>query len=239
MTLLCHPGHVIASHALRHRPQASVTRNGPLATGTAPALPDTLAERGGQKIPVDRWIEVSKVEVQNIVVWIDTCVLDLGSNLVMDDRFLVFADNINSKLKHVLLTKFVRFRVAIFRRETSAVDKSAVGRLDVTDPYLARAISPYLGMLPREHLGVEVAIERRGNCLVVCLTANAQDLGEVRYGDGFALEGAVERDEMKDRRRLVLTLCAGGAVLLCLSGLAVLRRQHGGGRVKGRDGRGS
>jgi len=109
----------------------------------------------------------------------------------------------------------VGVRVSVLLRQTGAVDKGAVRRLDVSDPDLALAVGPYLGVLSRENFGVEVSIEWRGNCLVVGLAANAEDVGEEGDGDGLALKGAVHGDQVQYGGAL-LGRCALGAVGLLL-----------------------
>lgn len=120
-------------------------------------------------------------------------------------------------------------RVSVLLRQAGAVDEGAIRRLDVSDPDLALAVGPYLGVLSREDLGVEVPIEWRGNCLVIRLPADAEDVGEEGDGDGLALKGAVHGDQVQYSGALLgrCALCAVG-LLLGRHLAIVLRGNHGG-----------
>lgn len=90
-------------------------------------------------------------------------------------------------------------------------------------------------MLSRKHLGVEITVQRSGDCLVVCLAANAEDVGKEGNGNGLALKGTVHGYEMQNGR-VLLELCSRPAVLLLLlllglrlHGAVVLRGNHVGG----------
>lgn len=51
---------------------------------------------------------------------------DLGGDLVVDDRLLIFTNNIDAEFEMVLGLEFVGFRLAIFGRQAVAIDKGAV-----------------------------------------------------------------------------------------------------------------
>ena len=58
-------------------------------------------------------------------------------------------------------------------------------------------------MRPGQDFGVEKSIERCGNCLVVGLAANAEDVGEEGDGDGLALESPIHGNEVQNGRLLL------------------------------------
>ena len=117
--------------------------------------------------------------------------LDLCSDLVMDNRLLIFADDIDSKLQVVGRLKLVGLRLAVLRRQATAVYKCAVGRLDVAYPDLSLPISPYLCVLPRQHLTVEIAVGRCRDGPLVSLTAYPQLIRLEGNMDSLAIKGAV------------------------------------------------
>lgn len=74
---------------------------------------------------------------------------DTGCDLVVDDGLVIFPDNVDTKLDNVFRLELARLRLDRLGRETVAIDKSTVGRLDVLDVYL------YRGVLRRHRNGVE------------------------------------------------------------------------------------
>ena len=69
-----------------------------------------------------------------------------------------------------------------------------------------------LGVLTRQHLGVEVAIERRRYGLLIGLPADSQYIRVVRHRYGLAIESSIDREEMENCRRLGLLLVPHGTV---------------------------
>lgn len=124
--------------------------------------------------------------------------LNFGRNFLMHNGLLVFADNINPQLEDVVLVELVGIRFPTIRRQSIRVDECSVRRFDIADPYLAILTSPDLGMLPRENLGVEIAVDGCRNGLGICLATNAQHFGIVRDIDVFLLKRAVQRQEGQD-----------------------------------------
>lgn len=64
------------------------------------------------------WIQLAEAkEVEGIasLAW-KAREFDLGGNFVMHDCFLVLANDVYSELEAIVLAKFARFRLSIFRR---------------------------------------------------------------------------------------------------------------------------
>ena len=99
--------------------------------------------------------------------------------------------------------------------EPPAVDERAVATLDILDEDAPLAVGVYFGVLTRQHLGVEVAIERRRYGLLIGLPADSQYIRVVRHRYGLAIESSIDREEMENCRRLGLLLVPHGTVDLC------------------------
>lgn len=96
--------------------------------------------------------KLAKVEIHHLTArsCIYTGVFDASGDLMMNNRLLVFADDIDSQFKHVLLPKLMWIGVPVLLRQSSTIDKGSVGGLDVSYPNLSISISPYLGVLSRQ-----------------------------------------------------------------------------------------
>ncbi len=125
--------------------------------------------------------------------------LDLGRHLVMHDHLLVLADDIDAQLQMIRRLQLVGLRLSILGRQSRPVNKSAVGRLDIADPYLALPVGPYFCVLSRQHLTVKKAVYRRRDRLHVSLPTDPERVGKEGDRDGFPFKGAVERQEVEHR----------------------------------------
>ena len=63
--------------------------------------------------------------------------LDLGGDFVVYDRLLILTDNVDTKFEVVLSLQLVRVGLAVFWRESRAVDEGPVGGLHISNPDLA------------------------------------------------------------------------------------------------------
>lgn len=78
-------------------------------------------------------------------------------------------------------------------REASPIDEGAVRRFDVSDPYLAIAVCPYLRVLSRKHFAIEEPVDRGRYSLGVRLAADPQSLGVEGDRYRFSFESSIER----------------------------------------------
>ena len=80
-----------------------------VASRAAPKVRKWLAKRGWKKSTAGGRIQVPKREIENIrYACVDTGMLNLSLDFMMDNGFLVFADNIDSEFQRVIFTNFVR-----------------------------------------------------------------------------------------------------------------------------------
>lgn len=76
----------------------------------------------------------------------------------MNDSFLVFTDNVDAQFQGVIFTDFARVRLAVFWRQSMAVDEGTIGRLHISNPDFAALIGPDLRMLPGKNFGIKIPV---------------------------------------------------------------------------------
>lgn len=95
-------------------------------------------------------IELTKVE-NIIALTVNTGMLDLSSDLVVHNCFLVLAHDVNSQLEHVLLSQLSGFGFFVFLAQPHTVDERAVATLDILDEDASLSVGVNFGMLSRKY----------------------------------------------------------------------------------------
>lgn len=96
-----------------------------------------------------RRVQVPKANVHTL--GINTCMFYSCSNFMVYNRLLIFAHYIDTEFQNILFPQFMRFRLFVLGGQPLAVDKCAVGRLDIANEDSAIAFCVYLGVLAREY----------------------------------------------------------------------------------------